>query len=234
MIRILADGRAAYATYVWNSEGTDAVLAPEHGVARGYEVAPGKWHGIPATSDCRNCHESGPSRILGFSAMQLSNDRDPLAPHAESITPSSLTLATLVAEDRLRPARALMATQPPRIRARDSIERAALGYLSTNCGSCHNARGPLARLGFSLRHDYPGTRGAHEPAVASTIGHAGRFAVHGSVDGAKLIEPGAPERSAVVHRMQSRRASTQMPPLGSALVDSVGAALVSRWIASMR
>lgn len=225
MIRLRADGSAAYATYAWNAEGTEATLVPEGGIARAHEIAPSRWHAIPATADCRSCHESGPSRILGFSASQLADERDPLAPHAEPVTPSSLTLRTLVAEDRLRPRRD---THAARLAARTDLERAALGYLATNCGTCHQAGAPLARLGFSLRP------GASDSALAALLAHAGRFAMPGDTAGSRLIVPGAPEASVVLHRMQTRRAATQMPPLGSVLVDSVGVDLVRRWIAAMR
>ena len=46
--------------------------------------APGARYTIPAQDDCRACHEGAPVPVLGFSALQLSPDRDPLAPHAES------------------------------------------------------------------------------------------------------------------------------------------------------
>ena len=49
------------------------------------EVAPGKWHSIPSREECRACHDSGRTEVLGFTALQLSNDRDPLAPHAEPL-----------------------------------------------------------------------------------------------------------------------------------------------------
>ena len=38
---------------------------------------------IPSRTDCRACHEGAAVPVLGFSALQLSPDRDPLAPHAE-------------------------------------------------------------------------------------------------------------------------------------------------------
>jgi hypothetical protein len=233
MIRMRADGSPSYATYAWNAEGTDAMLVPADGIPRSYEISRGKWHAIPAAADCRGCHESGPSNILGFSALQLSDDRDPLAPHAEPVTASSLTLRTLVDEDRLQPAQPTLATHPPRIRARNEIERAALGYLSSNCGTCHNTRGPLSRLGFSLRHDFPGVDRAHEPAIETAIGNAGRFALPGDHSGSRLIEPGLPKASAVMHRMMSRRAATQMPPIGTVIVDSAGAAVVRQWISRL-
>lgn len=243
VIRIQPDGSAAYATYAWNADGSEATRAPDGGIPRSHEIARGKWHAIPSTSDCANCHESGPSRILGFTALQLSDDRDPLAPHAEPLPASAVTLRTLLAERRLRTQRGALADEAPRIEARDSIERAALGYLSSNCGSCHNTQGPLARLGFSLRPDVvydaasayqAAAQGMPGSAIASALRHNGRFLLPGDTAGARLIEPGAPEASAVMHRMRSRRAATQMPPLGTVLVDSAGVALVRRWISGLR
>ncbi|MEZ4647476.1 MAG: hypothetical protein R3E97_01600 [Candidatus Eisenbacteria bacterium] len=60
-----------FAAYVWNADGTDAVLAP----TRGTTVGP--WE-IPGYYDCLACHEGRPERVLGFTALQLSTDRDPL------------------------------------------------------------------------------------------------------------------------------------------------------------
>ena len=43
---------------------------------------------LPARTDCRACHEGNVSRVLGFSALQLSAARDPGAPHAEPLRPT--------------------------------------------------------------------------------------------------------------------------------------------------
>ncbi len=40
----------------------------------------------PREADCRACHEGAAVPVLGFSALQLSSDRDPLAPHADART----------------------------------------------------------------------------------------------------------------------------------------------------
>ena len=85
---------------------------------------------------------SSPAVVLGFNALQLSDDRDPLAPHAEPLAPDAVTMRALVKTDRLHPPRPELAADPPRIRERDPASRAALGYLSANCGGCHNDRGP--------------------------------------------------------------------------------------------
>ncbi len=220
-----------FATYVWNDAQTDAFLAPAEGVRDVVEVAAGKRHSVPGTTDCLSCHRSGPSVVLGFSALQLSDDRDPLAPHAEPLVDGALTLGSLVATDRLDPPRPELARTPPRIRARDPYARAALGYLSANCGACHNGTGPLARLGLELLHDAAADPFAAERAVATALDVPGRWAMPGLAEGAsRRVAPGAPERSALLHRMLSRRPSSQMPPLGTVLVDEEAARIVRRWI----
>lgn len=220
-----------FASYVWNDAQTDAVLAPAAGVRDVVEVAAGKRHSVPGTTDCLSCHRSGPSVVLGFSALQLSDDRDPLAPHAEPLVDGALTLGSLAAADRLDPPRPELVRTPPRIRARDPYARAALGYLSANCGACHNGTGPLARLGLELLHDPSVDPAAAERAVATTVDVPGRWTVPGLPDGAsRRVAPGAPERSAILHRMRSRRPSSQMPPLGTVVVDEEAARIVARWI----
>lgn len=231
MLRAEADGSWTFASYVWTEAQDDALLAPADGVPAAFEIAPGKRHSIPSRADCGACHLSAPSAVLGFGALQLSDDRDPLAPHAEPLPPGAVTLRTLVQEDLLAPPRPGLAQQPPRIRASDPVERAALGYLSANCGACHNARGPLARLGFVLLHDAAADASAPEPARTTTADAAGRFLVPGiPADESRIVATGAPRRSALLHRMQSRRPASQMPPLGSVIADAEAIDLVRRWI----
>lgn len=222
-----------FASYVWNDEQTDATLAPEGGIRDHVAIASAKSHSIPAVSDCRNCHESGPSRVLGFNALQLSDDRDPLAVHGEPLRPGMVTLADLVASHRLTPERFDLVQLPPRIPARSPRERAVLGYFAGNCAHCHNATGPLARLGLVLAHQ-PTRAGAlaSENVLSTLIDAKGRFQVPGVPDGvSRLVAPGAPDSSAVVYRMRSRRPASQMPPLGTVIADAAAAALVTRWIA---
>ena len=52
-----------------------------------------------------------------------------------------------------------------------------------------------------------------------------------SPDAVLRIEPGHPERSALVQRIASRYPALQMPPLGTALVDEEAVELLRRWIA---
>lgn len=234
MIRTSGHRAWTFATYVWTDDQTDALLAAADGIPAALEIAPGKRHSIPGVADCQVCHGAAPGVALGFSALQLSDDRDPLAPHAEPLPAGGVTLRALVAEDRLQPPAVALAHRPPRIRESDPVARAALGYLSANCGGCHNRRGPLARLGFVLLHDDGGPPDAPEPARATTIGARSRYPVPGSLAGeSRIVVPGSPDRSALLHRMRSRRPASQMPPLGTVLPDAAAVDLVRRWIESL-
>ena len=286
-LRKNGDGSWTFASYAWNEAQTDAILAPEDGLPNVAEIAPGKFHSIPAVIDCRACHEpaapvvSGFTRIgdaasrteiLGFSALQLSSDRDPGAPHAEPLVDDMVTLATLQDEGLFDPARPEFVTAPPRIPAPDARTRSVLGYLSTNCGSCHNDDSTIANLGLLLKAKAKAVASHHWDKEAGTTVGAGTVMGAGTVVGpdavvgagrlrrgfgaqgfsrllgqptskwqiphvpegeSQYVAPGAPELSAILVRMKSRRPSTQMPPLGTVLHDKEAIALVTEWIQSL-
>ena len=80
-----------------------------------------------------------------------------------------------------------------------------------------------------------GSENAPEPARVTAVDAAGRYVVPGvPADRSRIVAPGAPERSALLHRMRSRRPSSQMPPIGTAIADEEAAELVRRWIENLR
>jgi hypothetical protein len=222
-----------FATYVWNDAQTDATLAPEDGVRDAAEVVPGKRHSIPAVADCHACHESTRIEILGFTALQLSPDRDPGALHGEPLSPRDVTLRTLLDEGLLHGAPSDLAANPPRIQADSPTTRAVLGYVSTNCGACHTANGPLASLGLDFRQRTRGPRW-RDADLARLLHRETKWQRPGADDeGTHAIEPGEPEISAMLLRMRSRRPSSQMPPLGTVVADSDAVRLMTQWIGKM-
>jgi hypothetical protein len=233
--RVSAD-RWVFASYAWNEAQTDAALAPESGIPNIVEVAPGKRHSIPGIADCRACHDSARTEILGFNALNLSDDRDPNAPHAETLTADMLTLKRLMKESLITPKRTELIRTPPRINASSPEARAALGYLSTNCGNCHNRESSLASLGLDLKYEVTGSGnrepGASEcaPALVTTAGKRGHWVVPEAQEESRLINPGKPEASAVIRRVKSRRPLSQMPPMGSVVVDKQGVDLLTAWV----
>jgi hypothetical protein len=222
--------RWVFASYAWNDAQTDAVLAPDTGIADVVEVAPGRRHSIPSAADCRSCHDSSRTEILGFDALQLSDDRDPNALHAEALSSDMITLKTLVSEELIYPRRTELVAAPPRIPADSPLARTALGYLSTNCGSCHNRESSIASLGLILQY----TPGSDEcaAALATTVGKRGHWVVPEAQEASRIINPGHPESSALVRRMKSRRPSSQMPPLGTVIADRQAVDLVASWVRS--
>jgi len=220
-----------FAAYAWNEDETEAPLAPELGVRQSVPIRDGVRHAIPSRSDCRTCHEAGPARVLGISALQLSPDRDPGAPHAELPPPGAVDLSELVARGLVRGLPSRVTRTPPRIEAASPTSRAALGYLHANCGSCHTGDGELASLAFALNYRLDGTDDEAPPALLTTLERPSHFKVPGAPEVVVRVRPGHPEVSALVRRMATRNPLVQMPPLGSRLVDDEAVDLIRRWIA---
>jgi hypothetical protein len=225
--------RWVFATYAWLDDQSDAVLVPESGIRDAYEIMPGKMHTIPSIQDCKACHESRRIEILGFNTLQLSPDRDSNAPNAESIEPTMAILETLMDEGVFSPIRNDLVERPPRIATDNPRTRAALGYLSANCGGCHNPDNPLAYRGVNLKHPSNALTEAEEPGLQTTLNRTGRYVIPGIPPGeTRLIRPGKPECSSILTRMLSRSPSSQMPPLGTVIVDQSAVELIKQWIAS--
>jgi hypothetical protein len=230
LIERLADGSWRFASYVWNADGSEATLAPEDGlVLENVPGAPGGRYTIPSRADCLACHEGAPVPVLGFSALQLSPDRDPLAPHAPARRAGDADLAELVARGLVRNLPKALVDTPPRIAAPTPTARAALGYLHGNCGHCHNAAGALPGLELSLAQSAVAPAQSAERTLRSLVGRASRFRAQGA-QRAERVVPGRAGESIIAARMQSQNPLARMPPLGVTVIDAEGLALVERWI----
>lgn len=198
------------AAYVWLPDGSDALLSPE-----GRQNAGGTTHRVPAASECFACHGGTRSRVLGFSAIQLSGSDE---------RQSELSLQTLRREEAL--------SDPPLgdpIIAGDAASVEALGYLHANCGHCHNLHrpprsgarcyDPERQFDLSLRTDELG-RLTEVAAYRSTL------------DG--IIVPGDPEHSELYRRMDSGSMFLRrMPPLATQSRDDAALARLRRWISEL-
>ena len=231
LIQRLHDGTWTYATYLWNEEGTDAQLAPAAGVpALPVAGAPAARYVIPSEPDCRACHEGATVPVLGASALQLSSDRDPLAPHAEPRRAGDADLQTLLERGWLRNLPSVMFERPPRIVASSPVARAALGYLHGNCGHCHNDAASSPPVELRLERSATLHEASYGELMRTLLGVRPRYRVPGLPASAPLIDAGRPETSVLTARMHSRDSRVQMPPIGTQLVDSAALALLERWI----
>ena len=227
-IERVADGSWRFATYVWNEAGTDALLAADDGAMLPVNAAPGGRYSVPSRNDCLACHEGAPVPVLGFSALQLSQDRDPLAPHAEPARNDHINLSKLVASGQLRNLSQRYVDQAPRIAATSPIERAALGYLHGNCGHCHNDAGALTGLELVLGQQADVAAQSSERTMQSLLGHSSRFRPQGADGVQRIARDGGTH--VLTLRMKSSNPIARMPPLGVQQVDAKGVALVERWI----
>lgn len=231
-----ADGTWRFATYVWIESGTEAVLAPSRGtVITGVTGAPRGRYLVPSRSDCMVCHGSAAVPVLGFTALQLSADRDPNAVSARAPREGELDLRALLAKGLLRGWPTTL-TDTLRIPAASPIERAALGTLHGNCAHCHNASANRAPLNLTLAQGVADPIGRYRDVLRTTIEAPSRWRAPNAEDDASaaydtyVIVPGQPESSVLFTRMQSRHAATQMPPLATELPDRESLELIHRWI----
>lgn len=224
----VARGRWLAASYAWNADGSDATLAPADGLAAVADLGHGKQHAIPSRVDCLACHGApGRTRPLGFAALQLSDDRDPLALHGEPQHEDALSLESMVADGLLTLAGSAPVPRP-RIVTADPGTRAVLGYLAANCGGCHGRDGDVPAVTPFVRTEQLVTDG--DAVARAMTERLTTWQVPGHEDGTKLIDTLAPQASALLARMKSRRPSSQMPPLGTVVRDDDAVAALQGWI----
>jgi len=217
LIERLADGTWRFAAYVWNADDSDALLAPDGGVLAVAAGAPGGRHAVTSRTDCLACHEGAAVPVLGFSALQLSPDRDPLAPHADRVGPQHADLRTLVAQGRLVNLPAAL------------LARAALGYLHGNCGHCHNEAGALDGLDMVLAQRAAPSPASVDRTLQSLLGQSSRFRPTGTAAAQRIARDGSGTHMLTL-RMRTSNPLARMPPLGVQVIDDEGVALVERWI----
>jgi Planctomycete cytochrome C len=207
-----ADGSWRYAVYLWDADGRGATLAPARGTVLALADAPGGRYSVPSRGDCLACHAGATVPVLGFSALQLAAE-----------------LRSLAAGGVVGGLPSALRERPPAIAAASATERAALGHLHGNCAHCHHpnvGRVPV-RLDLMQRVAAPDASAA--AVLRSLVDATARYQPHGQTD-ARVVVPGDATASVLTQRMQSRDPRTQMPPLGTAHIDSEGLALVTRWI----
>ena len=209
-------------TYRWTADQRDAVR-----LDAGEKNVDGTTFEIPSSDKCDNCHTGQQDKLLGFEAINMA------LPTAEG-----LTLEKLVAENLLTapPAKTKL-TLPEDATGKAA---AALGYLHSNCASCHSSSkyAPQNYVGMDVRLSAkqllsadPAPAVADLPAYKTTVGSAMTVYTAGP---ALRITSGDPDQSGVVF-LSARRTDDglgQMPPLGSHVADTEGLKVVRDWIAA--
>lgn len=218
LIKRTDDGWEA-ATYVWDRYGNDAKLLPN-----GKQVEIGglrtrqSWH-APSSSECASCHVDAAGYVLGLSTAQL--NRESAGGKSNQILDwARKGIVDLPADVNLKTANQFCSPYgeeaEPETRARV--------WLDVNCAMCHQPRGP-GNANIDLRYA-TSLEGTGTIGVRPAQGDLG-------IVGAKLIAPGHPERSLMLHRVKTLNEG-RMPMIGSNRVDEKAVKLLHEWIRAMR
>ena len=205
------DGYWAGYTYLWSGE--DAYLADARATVTGGGGIP--WE-VPSRPECLKCHTNAWGGLLGMSVAQL----DTLQVYPNGAIDNQLdvlrNIGMLVpSEDAEGPFPALADTTVP-------VAQRARTYLHVNCAFCH----------------FPGGTGGGDLdlRVDTSLSESGLCAEPSQGDlglpNARIVAPGAPERSVLIQRLQIR-GEGQMPPLASNVVDEVGVSVMREWVTSL-
>ncbi len=200
-------------TYEWNADGKDANL-----VANGAVKTIGKqtWQ-YPSQAQCLQCHNSAAGFSLGLELGQLNR----------SITQNNEVLPQLAAFEKMKlftkPLPNPLPQLPPPTAALSAAD-ASRSYLQSNCSFCHRPGGTGGGA-LDLRYETP-LSGTGLCNVTPSAGDLG-------LSNARLLAPGAPERSVLLARLRVR-GTQQMPPLASNLVDTNAQAWLTDWIQNVK
>lgn len=223
------DGGWLYTSYVWTEDESNAIQNND-GVGDLYASG----HTVPSREQCKECHSGRPDYVLGWDGILLGDG-------ATGVTRELLASASWVTWQGKDEGAAfpLTSTIPG-----DDVERAALGYLHSNCGvSCHNDTTAALALetGFFTRLDVDQLASVQEtPTFATGLEripspNAPLTELEPLTDGRSYVDlrPLDTEASLVFVRMKLRNQDAAMPRIGTNRVDDEGVALVQAWIESM-
>lgn len=201
-------------SYRWQSDGLDAVRQDSALVT---DVQGQQWL-FPSAAQCQACHTDAAKDSLGLTLGQL--NKSLLYPSTQ-ITANQLDTWQHIALF----SSPLSASQRQQLLPdfRDgqySLSQRARAYLDSNCAHCHQPGGPTS-VAIDLRYAtaLSATGICDQPPQAGDLGIAN----------ARILAPGAPERSTLWQRMQ-RLDQFRMPPLSSFQVDQQGAGLIRDFI----
>lgn len=209
-------------SYRWNEKQTDAVLVSAGGSDQEFVTRGGRrqtWH-YPSRTECMVCHSRAAGFVLGLNTLQMNKQDEPAHGSGSQLR----RFQSLDAFDALpkqdRDYHKLANPDDPSA----DMELRVRSYLHANCAQCHVWAGggnSAIDLHFNTARENMGL--IDVPPVHDSYG----------IRDARLVAPGAPERSILYHRV-TKRGAGRMPPLGSVVVDQAAAALLADWIRQLK
>lgn len=200
-----------YGVYLWDEDASDAHLLDASESSEVWVEIDGETfqHRVPAKLDCRKCHESQSSSILGFDELNLNSVAEGTQTQLERFAANGILSS--------------LPTKPAVIAHEDPTTQRVLEYFEGNCVHCHNG-GDFTNSAFDLRHPV---------AVQNLVDQE----TQGEAIGGIRVVPGAPDESALFlafSRDRTAEASQAMPPVGVQRVDQAAVDLLRQWIVDLQ
>jgi putative heme-binding domain-containing protein len=158
--------------------------------------------------------------VLGINTLQLNRAFDYGSTSANQL--AVYDRLGLFGEPLPHPPEELPRVVDYRDESRSTADRAR-GYLHANCSHCHRKWG-----GGNAEFLLLSTVGLDEMRIADVPPAHGAF----FIPDARILAPGAPQRSTLYYRM-AKLGPGRMPRLGSSEVDELGLRLIRDWIAGL-
>ncbi len=209
-------------SYRWNEAGTEAVLVPDSGDEFDVEIidhgspAVQRWR-IPSRSDCVACHTPQAGYSLSFTTRQLNREHT-----FKGFSANQLTL--LVNAGYIKNPVDSPNLLPRQLSADEEswpVEARVRSYLAVNCAMCHRIDGAAAPAVWD---------GRPELTLDETGLIDGIVFNDGGDPTNRLVVPGDPERSVLLHRLSTTGGFSRMPPLASNELKHEGITLLRSWI----
>ena len=213
-------------TYVWNDEQTDAELLDDKGADKLLKIKDGdrvveQNYRFPSRAECTLCHTMGSKFVLGVTTMQMNRDHNYGGTLANQL--ATLDHIGLFEKPLPKPAEEL-----PKLADYDDAsldpDTRARAYLHSNCAHCHIKWG-----GGNAEFKLVSTLPLAELGIVNVAPGHGRF----NLDDPKLLVPGQPDRSIILHRMQLTTLG-RMPHIGSRVPHESAIKLIKEWIAGLK
>jgi uncharacterized repeat protein (TIGR03806 family) len=213
-------------TYKWRADNSEAdlltsSLSENILITNATGMSTQTWY-YPSPADCLTCHTPVANYVLGVNTRQLNN--------------SQTYPATGVTDNQLRTLNRLGLLNPAFDEASitnfeklsaltnltASLQERSRSYLDANCAQCHQPGG--TGVTFDGRYD---TALANQKLINTVAQNSLGY------DNAKIIAPQDVWRSMIWQRMNTTNATTKMPPLARALIDTNAVQVFTDWINSL-